>query len=128
MGAQPITVIREALREARVFCLPSVTAVNGDSEGLPTVIAEAQAMGIPVVSTFHAGIPEIVIHEVNGLLAPERDYRALSFALCRVLEDGQLWERFRLAALRQIDRHFNLETQTAKLEQIYSGLLQTKAS
>jgi glycosyltransferase involved in cell wall biosynthesis len=122
-GAQPIEMIHRALCQARVFCLPSVTAANGDSEGLPTVIVEAQAMGIPVVSTMHAGIPEIISNEQNGILTPERDHRALSSALSRILEDRELWERFHLAALRRIDKHFNLNTQTAKLEEIYSELL-----
>lgn len=122
-GTLPTSSIRTALRRARVFCLPSVTAGNGDSEGLPTVLAEAQAMGLPVVATVHAGIPEIISHEVNGLLTPERDHGAISSALCRILEDESLWERFRRAAVRQVDEHFNLKTQTAKLEQIYGAVV-----
>lgn len=126
-GMQPSNVIRKALGEARVFCLPSVTAANGDSEGLPTVLAEAQAMGVPVVATDHAGIPEIVSQDITGLLVPERDHKALSFALCRVLEDCELWRCLHLNASKQIRENFDLKTQTKKLERIYEGVLSGSA-
>ena len=67
-GAQPAARVRESLRRARIACAPSVTAADGNSEGLPTVVGEALAMGVPVVATRHAGIPEIVIPHVTGLL------------------------------------------------------------
>ncbi len=119
-GTQPSGIVREALRSAKIFCVPSVTAVNGDCEGLPTVLAEAQSMGVPVVSTAHGGIPEIVVHGVNGLLAPERDYESLANALSALLSEQGLWESFHHAALERIERHFDLETQTAALEKIYN--------
>lgn len=128
LGTQPREVIRKALEEAGVFCAPSVTAANGDSEGLPTVLAEAHAMGLPVVSTLHAGIPEIVAHGVTGLLAPERDHQALADSLSRLLIDKALWERFHRAALLRIEEHFDLQTQTAILEEIYTGLLRKGAA
>jgi colanic acid/amylovoran biosynthesis glycosyltransferase len=119
-GTQPATAVREALSSARVFCVPSVTAANGDSEGLPTVLAEAQAMGIPVVSTTHGGIPEIIVNGVNGLLVPERDAGSLAAALVLLLSDEQRWRQFHRAALHNVEQYFDLQTQTAQLESIYS--------
>ncbi len=119
-GTQPADIVRGALRKAKIFCLPSVTAANGDCEGLPTVLAEAQAMGVPVVSTTHGGIPEIVVHGVNGLLAPERDYASLANALSALLSDQALWQSFHHAALQRIEQYFDLATQTALLEKIYN--------
>lgn len=119
-GTQPATVIREALQKAQVFCVPSVTAADGDSEGLGIVFAEAQAMGVPVVSTSHGGIPEIVLNRVTGLLVPERDYEALAEALSLLIADGDLWQRFHHAARQHIEQHFDLKTQTALLEDIYN--------
>jgi colanic acid/amylovoran biosynthesis glycosyltransferase len=119
-GAQPSDCVREALRQTSLFCAPSVTASNGDSEGLPTVIAEAQAMGVPVVASAHAGIPEIVGHGETGVLAPERDHAAIAEALILLLTDEDRWNRFHRAALNRIEQKFDLRKQTALLEEFYS--------
>ena len=120
-GAQPTAIVREALRTAKLFCVPSVTAANGDSEGFGMVFAEAQAMGIPVVSTIHGGIPEVVLNRVTGLLSPERDYESLASALSSLLSDEELWQNFHHAALERIEQYFDLATQTVLLETIYSS-------
>jgi colanic acid/amylovoran biosynthesis glycosyltransferase len=119
-GTQPPVVIRDALQKAKVFCVPSVTAANGDSEGLGMVFAEAQAMGVPVVSTAHGGIPEVVINRKTGLLTPERDHEALADALSLLVADDNLWQQFNHAAPRHIEQHFDLKAQTALLENIYT--------
>lgn len=123
-GVQPGATVRMALRDSSVLCLPSVTAANGDSEGLPTVIAEAQAMGVPVVATTHAGIPEIVVDGITGLLAPERNYEALAEALSVLLADEEKWQSLSDAAVQRMQQHFNLKTQTGLLEDLYSSLSQ----
>jgi colanic acid/amylovoran biosynthesis glycosyltransferase len=125
-GAQPTAIVRESLRGARIVCVPSVTAANGDSEGLGMVFAEAQAMGVPVVSTIHGGIPEVVVNHVTGLLTPERDSGALADALCLLLTDKDLWQRLHRAAPQHIEQRFDLKTQTAKLENIYTRIATTK--
>jgi len=84
------------------------------------VLIEAQAMGVPVVSTFHAGIPEGVADGVTGTLVPERDSEKLAAAILRLLEDQDLWQRYRLATQAHIDRQFDLHKQTALLEDIYA--------
>jgi colanic acid/amylovoran biosynthesis glycosyltransferase len=124
-GVQPHAAVQRELRETRVFCAPSVTAANGDSEGCPIVIAEAQAMGLPVVASRHAGIPEIVKDGVTGLLAPERDHTALAAALLKLLSEEGLWRRFRSAALSNIEQHFDLKLQTALLETLYDQALRS---
>ena len=86
------------------------------------VFAEAQWMGVPVVSTAHGGIPEVVCNRTTGLLVPERDHQALADALCRLLADKDLWQRLHLAAPRHIEQHFDLKTQTALLEDIYTRI------
>jgi colanic acid/amylovoran biosynthesis glycosyltransferase len=73
-----------------------------------------------VVSTTHGGIPEIVIHGVNGMLAPERDFEGLADALTVLLGDEDLWQSFHHAALARVEQHFDLATQTALLEKIYN--------
>jgi colanic acid/amylovoran biosynthesis glycosyltransferase len=125
LGAQPPAIVREHLQQTRIFCAPSVTAENGDSEGLGMVFAEAQAMGIPVVSSLHGGIPEVVVHGRTGLLVGERDHEALAAAIASLLGDASLWEQFRHNARAHIEHSFNLAKQTAELETIYQDLMAT---
>jgi colanic acid/amylovoran biosynthesis glycosyltransferase len=123
LGVRSSAEVREQLRKALIFCGPSVTAGNGDSEGLGMVFAEAQAMGIPVVSSRHGGIPEIVRDGVTGLLAEERDVAGLAAAIGQLLSDASLRERLRAAALADVKERFDLATQNAGLEEIYDTFL-----
>ena len=122
LGAQPDTAVRKWLSVARVFCAPSVTAPNGDSEGLGTVFAEAQAMGAPVVSFHHGGIPEIVLHGRTGLLAPEGDSKTLASHIRHFLEDEQSWKDYAAAGVAWTRTQFDLKRQTRLLEQVYIDL------
>lgn len=123
MGTQPSGVVRHHLMHSRVICVPSVTAMNGDSEGLPTVLAEAQAMGLPAVSSVHAGIPEIVEDGRTGFLLAERDYKGMAEALSTLLSDDVLWARFHRTAIERITQHFDLAKQTEVLERVYGGVI-----
>jgi colanic acid/amylovoran biosynthesis glycosyltransferase len=123
LGVQPASTVRESLRRAQIFCVPSVTAANGDSEGLGMVFAEAQAMGVPVVSTRHGGIPEVVFDRVTGLLAPERDHEALADSLCLLLGNEDLRRAFRAAGQQHVEQRFDLKRQTALLEGVYNRVL-----
>jgi colanic acid/amylovoran biosynthesis glycosyltransferase len=120
LGVQSPTTIRQLLQESRLLSLPSVTTSDGHVEGLGIVLIEAQAMGVPVVSTLHAGIPEAVADGVTGTLVPERDSEKLAAAILRLLEDRELWQQYHLATQEHIDRQFDLCKQTALLEDIYA--------
>jgi colanic acid/amylovoran biosynthesis glycosyltransferase len=125
LGAQPAAIVREHLRTTHIFCAPSITAENGDSEGLGIVFAEAQAMGIPVVSSLHGGIPEVVSDGRTGLLVHERDHPALAAAIASLLGNASLWEQFRHNARAHIEHSFDLAKQTAELETIYRDVIAT---
>jgi glycosyltransferase involved in cell wall biosynthesis len=116
-------VVREWMSKASVFSTPSVVAESGDAEGFGMVFAEAQAMGLPVASFATGGIPEAVEHGVTGLLAPERDTDALANNIVTLLTDGSMWRRFSAAGQERVKRLFDLEKQTAKLEQIYDEVI-----
>jgi colanic acid/amylovoran biosynthesis glycosyltransferase len=120
LGSQPSSVVREWMSRARVFCVPSVTAANGDSEGLGMVFAEAQAMGTPVVTFNHAGMSEVVLHEETGLLAKERDADALACQILRLLGDDAVWNRFSKCSVAMVAETFDLKRQTAQLEECYT--------
>lgn len=121
LGALPASEVRDAMSRASIFCVPSVRADNGDSEGFGMVFAEAQAMGTPVVSFHHGGIPEAVDDGNTGLLVPERDAKALAAAIIRLLSDAALWTSFSANGPVRIREKFSLESQTRSLEDIYSA-------
>jgi len=124
LGAQTPEIVRKWMNQAKVCCVPSITAVSGDSEGLPTVVQEAQAMELPVVGFASAGIPEAVEHGITGLLAAERDCLKLAMHLKTLLTDDAIRRKFSLAARERICERFNFEIQTPILEGHYEQVLE----
>jgi glycosyltransferase involved in cell wall biosynthesis len=88
------------------------------------VFAEAQAMGTPVVSFRHGGVPEAVADGVTGLLVPERATTELALALSRLLSDSGLWRSFSSAGVARIGKEISLAGQTRRLESIYASVAQ----
>ena len=126
-GAQASSVVRQEMSCARVFCVPSVAAKNGDSEGLGIVFAEAQAMGVPVVSSLHGGIPEVVCDGSTGLLAPERDHSRLAEHIARFFADETFWKDCSRKAQAWISDRFDIRRQTVSLEETYTKVSQSGA-
>lgn len=107
-----------------VFLSPSVTASSGDTEGgAPVTIIEMAATGMPVVSTKHCDIPEVITHRQSGLLAPERDVDQLVELLLWLAEHPHEWEPMAQAARAHIEEEFCLHRQGERLEGIYRSLL-----
>jgi glycosyltransferase involved in cell wall biosynthesis len=123
LGAQPPETVRHWMQRARVFCVPSVTAPSGDSEGFGMVFAEAQASGVPVVSSLTGGVAEAVAHERTGLLVKEGDEEAIAHSIGRLLSDDALWRQMSTAGHDRVRREFDLHTQTRQLEDIYARVL-----
>lgn len=123
MGAQPHSVVMEWMKKAKIFCLPSVTARSGATEGLGMVFLEAAALGVPSVATNLGGIPEAVIDGETGYLVPERAVDELAERLNYLLENETLRDKMGKAARIMVERRFNLQCQTQKLEEIYKSLL-----
>jgi glycosyltransferase involved in cell wall biosynthesis len=123
LGVQSSEEIRRWMQRARVFCVPSVRARNGDAEGFGIVFIEAQAMQLPVVSFRSGGVPEAVAHGETGLLAGERNVEELARHLVRLLTDQALWDRMSKAGRERVLRQFDLRKQTAKLEDLYDRVL-----
>jgi glycosyltransferase involved in cell wall biosynthesis len=122
-GAAPSTLVKQLLRQTSVVCVPSRTAANGDSEGLPIVALEAQSMGLPVVGTYHAGIPEAVVHGQTGLLAAEGDTATLAANLLLLLENDKLRFEYGARGARRVAECFDLHSQTSHLEAIYDEVI-----
>ena len=123
LGARPPGEVAEWMRRAWVLAVPSVTAADGDSEGLPMVLVEGAACGLPAVATRHSGIPEAVIDGQTGWLVPERDVAALADRLAALLADPELRHRMGRAARALAEQRFDLASQTELLEDFYDRLV-----
>lgn len=104
---------RAALSGATLFVLPSYV------EGMPMALLEAMSWGLPVIATPVGGVPEIVTHEVDGLLVPPGDVAALAAAIARLMRDPLLRERLGRAARETVATRFSLETAVERLLGFY---------
>jgi colanic acid/amylovoran biosynthesis glycosyltransferase len=114
-GAKPQHEIMEHLAAATAFVLPSVIDPDGGMDNLPTVIMEAMAAGLPVVSTSIGGIPEMVIQNETGFLAPPGDVAALASAIERLLDDTGLARRLGERGFQRASELFSIENNVRSL-------------
>lgn len=105
----------ELMKSAAIFLQHSVTASDGDSEGLPVAIMEALAMGIPVVSTYHSGIPEVVIKDENGYLVDEGDYIKMAEYCIMLLKNQALRIKMGKAAIASMKK-YSMESHIDKIK------------
>jgi glycosyltransferase involved in cell wall biosynthesis len=108
---------------ATLLAVPSIVAANGDTEGLPINLCEAQAIGLPVAGFHGPGVSEAVIDGETALLAPACDERVLADAISCLLSDKCLTKRLASAGRERAEARFNLAKQTARLEDLYSEAL-----
>jgi len=104
------------MRGALAICVPSVAAQTGDAEGLPNVVLEAMACGMPVIGSNTAGIAEAVEHDCTGFLVPPGDPRSIAAAARRLLSDPALRRRMGLAARVATNGRFSAVAQSRALE------------
>jgi colanic acid/amylovoran biosynthesis glycosyltransferase len=114
-GTKPQHEIREHLAAASAFVLPSVVDPDGGMDNLPTVIMEAMAAGLPVVSTSVGGIPEMVIPNETGFLVQPGDVAALAGAIERLLDDTGLARRFGERGFQRASELFSIEKNVHEL-------------
>jgi glycosyltransferase involved in cell wall biosynthesis len=119
-GALSSAQVQQEFHLARIFCLPSVTAKNGDAEGFGLVLLEAQASGVPVITSATGGATEGILHGQTGFAVAERDTQSLSTQLVKLLTDDALAEAFASAALIFVNEKFNLVERTEALEDLYA--------
>ena len=115
LGARPQGDVIACLRGADIFALASRIATDGDRDGLPNVLMEAQSQALPCVATNVAGIPEFLIDERTGLLVPPEDPAALSAALARAIGDPDLRARLGAAGYRRLVDEFSFDRCFARL-------------
>lgn len=124
LGYQPYARLFEEAYAHHVFLAPSVVADDGDCEGgAPLTLIEMAATGMPVVSSIHCDIPEMVEAGRSGLLVPERDVPGLTQALVWLVEHPEAWGDMARAARDHAEREYSMYRQGRRLAEIYRGVL-----
>ena len=123
LGALSHKEVAKQLEQAHIFCLPSFEDRTGNKEGIPNAIKEAMACGLPVVSTNHSGIPELIKDGDTGLLVAEKDVNGIAKALIHLIRHPETWKQLGRKARYRIESDFNLQIQKDKLEQLFDRVI-----
>jgi glycosyltransferase involved in cell wall biosynthesis len=118
-GSQTQEQIKLRLAQATIFVLPCRREKEGGMDNLPTVIMEAMAAGLPVISTPLAGVPEMVVHDVTGELAPEKDPKAICAAMERLISDPIRARRMGDRGREIAREKFSIEISARQLQKIF---------
>ena len=121
LGPLPQELVRVAYARAAILALPCVIGADGDRDGIPTVLMEAMASGLPVVSTPVSGIPELIETERDGLLVPVKNPVMLAGALERLLHDPHLRDGLALAARTKIADRFTIDRSCEQLRALFQN-------
>jgi len=122
LGAQPYEAVCRAYQRASVFALPCRVAADGDRDGIPNVLLEAVASGVPVVSTPVSGIPELIECDRSGLLVEPNNPGMLADALDRILESPELRACLTEAARAKLEALFSLDRCSARLLALFQAV------
>ncbi|MCA1802139.1 MAG: glycosyltransferase [Rhodothermaceae bacterium] len=121
-GAVGHVTIKKLLNNADIFVLNSRTAADGDMEGTPVSLLEAMSLGIAVVSTRHAGIPDVIRDGENGLIVPEHADEALGIAIERLIVDEELRQSLGREAIKTVRQDFSLDVMEEKLIRVFDSI------
>jgi glycosyltransferase involved in cell wall biosynthesis len=123
LGAVPHVAVLSWMRKAAMLVLPGIRTATGREEGLGMVLLEAAATGLPIVGSRVGGIPECMLEGKTGFLVPERDEDALARRMAELLEDPVRRHRMGAAGRALVEDRFDIDRQTAVLENFYDSLL-----
>lgn len=121
MGAKDQSEIIPYFSKVKAFVQHSITASNGDMEGSPVAIIEASAAALSVISTKHAGIPDIVVDGKTGLLVDEHDVDGMAQNMIRILEDNNMAKELGCAGRNYAKENFSMEIHINKLNKVISA-------
>jgi colanic acid/amylovoran biosynthesis glycosyltransferase len=115
VGAKPQTEVRKAMAESTLMVMPCVVTPDGNADGIPNVLTEAMAAGLPVVSTRVSGIPELVDDRVSGRLVDQRDAAALADAVADLLADPAAGDAYAREGRAKVEREFDVRIEAGRL-------------
>jgi colanic acid/amylovoran biosynthesis glycosyltransferase len=115
VGARPQTEVRKAMAESTLMVMPCVVTPEGNADGIPNVLTEAMAAGLPVISTRVSGIPELIDDRVSGRLVDQRDPVALADAIAALLADPAARDAYAKAGRAKVEREFDVRIEAGRL-------------
>ncbi len=117
--------VASIIEQAHIVLAPSVTSRNGDCEGIPMSLMESMAKGLPVISTYHSGIPELIEDGVSGYLVPERDIADLAEKIEYLIVNPEIKQKMGQAGRKRVETDYNIELLNDRLVQTFQQLMQT---
>ena len=121
-GAKPHKEVVAIMERSDILLAPSITASDGDHEGIPNVLKEAMATGMPVIGTYHSGIPELVIDQKTGFLVPEKDAEAIEHRVTALLDHPEAGAKMGKAGRAMVEREYDIDRLNRRLIELYRGL------
>ncbi len=119
---------KEFLKQADIFIHPSITTKQNDKEGIPGAIVEAMASGLPVIATWHGGIPSVISDGTTGFLVKENDFDHIANEIVMLYKDMELRKTIGENAKNYAQKHLDLFEKAKDLEEIYNSVIRKKAS
>jgi len=115
--------IQQIMSNANILLAPSVTSDQGDQEGIPVALMEAMSVGLPVISTIHSGIPELIEDSVSGLLARERDVDGLAERISYLLDNPEKWGSFEKNARDVVENNYDINKLNDRLVKLFESII-----
>jgi colanic acid/amylovoran biosynthesis glycosyltransferase len=125
LGAKPPHEINSYLEKADIYVHHSITPESGDTEGIPISIMEAMSKELPIISTYHSGIPELVVDEKSGYLVKEKDVNDYAEKWISLIKDQSRFQSIGEFNRQRIVEHFNLDKQNEVLKDIYQDAIRS---
>ncbi|MHA2215337.1 MAG: glycosyltransferase [Candidatus Hodarchaeales archaeon] len=126
LGWQDQKTIFKLMQNTDILMAPSITSSGGDMEGIPVVLMEAMASGLPVISTNHSGIPELIQDGISGFLVPDRDVDALAWKLEYLVNHPEMWKDMGRNGAKYVEKNYNIQKLNSQLVEIYKKLIAGK--
>ncbi|MBJ6751579.1 glycosyltransferase [Geomonas anaerohicana] len=123
LGICSTDIVTQQMKDADVFVLHSVTAANGDMEGIPVSLMEASATGLPVIATAHSGVSELVEDGVTGLVAGERDIAGFAQLMLKLCLSPVLRVQLGKAGAQKVAESFNEAIEASKLDAAFHDIV-----
>lgn len=123
LGYKDHNVVLKKLNNSHIFLLASYTTFDGEQEGIPNVLMEAMATGLPIVATDHSGIPELVKHGISGFIAKEKDKKGLAKLILKLIQNQNIWGDMGKAGSLYVNKEHNNDLVNKKIINIFNLLL-----